>query len=93
MGDPLRAPPGIGPAQLADHRDHLGCERIRRGVGPPRTVCQTGQPTKLVPGDPGVHRLARGSKLPSNLGFRYSVEDLQNGAVSVLGHPITGITR
>jgi hypothetical protein len=40
-----------------------------------------------------MHRLARGSKLARYLSFRYTVEDLQNGAISVLGHPIAGITR
>jgi hypothetical protein len=62
-------------------------------VGTARTVCQTGQSANLVPGDPGVHRLARGPKLAGHLSFRDAIEDLQNGAVSVLGHPIAGITR
>lgn len=93
MRDPLRAPPRVGPAQLTDHRHHGGRQLIWRGVGPARTVYQPSQPTDLVPGDPGMHRLARGSELPRHLSFRYALKDLQNGAVPMLGNPIAGTTR
>jgi hypothetical protein len=82
-----------GPAQFADHRDHVGRELIRRGVGPSRAVYQTSQPGSLIADDPGVHRLARRTELPRHLGLRYALKDLQNGAISVLGHPIAGTTR
>jgi hypothetical protein len=93
VGDPLRAPPGVGPAQFADHRDHVGRELVRRGVGPSRAVDQTSQPGSLIADDPGVHRLARRTELPRHLGLRYALKNLQNGAISVLGHPIAGTTR
>ena len=57
--DPPGAPPGVLPAQLADHRFDLAVGLMRAAAGPVGPVSERGQASTLVTGEPTVECLAR----------------------------------
>jgi len=84
IAQPARPPPGMSPAQAADHRLDVRIQMPRLGTRPVRMIGQCRQTAGPVPRQPVVHRLARDPVTPGDLGNRGTGDNLHDRVITLL---------